>query len=83
MLWVVQHDVLVEEISLECAAVLAEPAPCTLGGDACEEMGGPFVEWALVRTCVFCYVREEGVEALREKMEDLLDHVLNRLVMAG
>ena len=64
MLWVVQHDVLVEEISLECAAVLAEPTPCTLGGDACEEMGGPFVEWTLVRACVFGYVREEGVEAL-------------------
>ena len=62
----VQHYVLVEEVPLKRAAILAESTPCTLGGDTCKEMGGSFVEWTLIRACVFCYVREEGVEALEE-----------------
>ena len=60
----VQHDVLVEEILLECAAVLAEPAPCTLGGDACEEVGGTFVEWTFVGACILGHVWKKEVEPL-------------------
>ena len=60
----IQHDVLIEEVPLECAAILAEYTPCTLGGNTCEEMGGPFVEWTLVWACVFGHVWKEGIGAL-------------------
>ena len=62
----VQCYVLIEEVSLKRAAVLAESTPCTFGGDTCKEMGGSFVEWTLIRACVFCYVWEEGIETLEE-----------------
>ena len=66
MFWVVQHYILVEEVSLKRAAILAESTPCTFGGNTCKEMGGSFVEWTLIRACVFRYVWEEGIETLEE-----------------